>query len=507
MGRLPFDPKKMASTRKAGNAPLSVSVLAGRIDGALRQSFPKSVRVVGEISGLRDRTHWYFDLKDEQAVVHCVMFASARKRVGFAAKDGQEVVLTGRVEFYAPSGRVSLVVSRMEPVGVGRLELAYRALCDELRGLGWFEPTRKRPLPTMPRRIAIVTSRSAAALADVVDTAQRRFPGVELCLVDVRVQGDSAAGEIARALVALSDQAEDLGIDAIILTRGGGSMEDLWAFNDRQVAQAIVDCSIPVVAAIGHETDTTIAELVADVRAATPTQAAMRLIPDRDALREQVTSLAQRLESLAERHLSANRDRLESLARHPYLTDPGAVVKRGRDRLAGLTRMLRAVEEAQCRSSAYRLEQVARRLDAVGPVKLHARRVTILAVLTQRLGHAVGERLSVDCDDLAHGLDRAWRVARREQRIRLNGLERTLEAVGPRAVLERGYSVTRTADGRVVRARDEVRPGQTLTTILAHGQVRSVVQPDGEAKRSGRPQPSVPTPAGKDQLDLFASGG
>lgn len=506
MGRLPFDPDKMARRAVSGETPLRVGELATRIDGALSRALPDRVRVVGEISSLRDRTHWYFDLKDEAAVVHCVMFASARRKVGFSPRDGQEVVLTGRVEFYPPQGRVSLVVSRIEPVGVGALELAYRALCEELRALGWMSVERKRPLPTMPRRIAIVTSRSAAALADVVDTARRRWAGVELRLVDVRVQGRAAAGEIARAIGAVSARAQELGLDAVILTRGGGSMEDLWAFNERAVAEAIVGCSIPVVAAIGHETDTTIAELVADVRAATPTQAAMMLVPDEAALHEQVSSLTRRLAVAIGRRVAQRREQLDARARHPYLSDPGAPVRRARERLAADVRTLGLVVRERVRLARQRCERADRQLEAIGPGRLHAKRATRLALLTQRMDHAMRARLDVDCSALARQLERAWAGSMRAQHARLTGLDRTLDAIGPRAVLERGFSVTRASDGSVVRSAGQVSPGERLRTLVADGEIASVVQDKANrGARRGRAGPTRPT--GPDQLDLFAGGG
>ncbi|MEL7474063.1 MAG: exodeoxyribonuclease VII large subunit, partial [Planctomycetota bacterium] len=190
-----------SSERPAGDdSPLSVSQLAARIARALETGVPAGVRVIGEVSGARERTHWYFDLKDGSAVVSCVLFASAARRIGASPENGRTFVLRGRVEFYPPSGRTTLIVDRLEPVGVGELELGYRKLCDELRALGWFDDARKRAIPTLPRRVAVVTSATSAALQDVLSTARKRFPGVEWGLVDVPVQGDGAAERIAGAI-------------------------------------------------------------------------------------------------------------------------------------------------------------------------------------------------------------------------------------------------------------------------------------------------------------------
>ena len=309
--------------------PWTVADLAREIKGAITRGLPAKVRVVGEVSNLSDRNHWFFSLKDESASIRAVMFASATRRVGFPVRDGQAVVATGRVDFYDAQGSVQLYVDKLEPVGEGARELALRAMIEELRALGYFDQERKRALPAVPTRIAVVTSRSAAALQDVVDTARRRWAGCELVLIDVRVQGSEAAAQIAAALRALSAGGASRGIEAVLLTRGGGSIEDLWAFNERVVADAVFDCVLPIVAAIGHETDTTVAELVADRRCATPTQAAMTLVPDRAGLQEQVDQYARRMAPSLRRRVELDRHRLTAAARHPLFAQPGAACRAG----------------------------------------------------------------------------------------------------------------------------------------------------------------------------------
>jgi len=455
-GRLPFDPKKTAAARAAkaakaaappaGDAPLTVSQLAARISGALAAGFPATVRVIGEVSGFRERTHWYFDLKDAQAVVNCAMFATAARKTKFPLRNGQEVVATGRVEFYDKQGRVSVIVERLEPVGAGALELAFRALCEELRALGWFDPARKRPVPTQPRRVGVVTSRTGAALQDVLDTMRRRNPAVDILFVDARVQGDGAAGEVAAAIRWLDANRARLGIDAILVTRGGGSMEDLWAFNERLVAEAIVGSTLPVVAAIGHETDTTIAELVADLRCATPTQAAMRLCPDRAAMLEQLDSLGARLAGAATRVLGERRH-VESLAQHLRLSVSGRI-----SRWAGM------------------VERLSGRLESHRPAALQARRAAMVEGLELRLAAAVrGE------------VERAG--------ARLGAMTQQLTAVGPASVLNRGYSYTLRDDGALVKAVSDVRPGDVLSTQVSDGRIRSVV--DGQRGGSPRVEPEA----------------
>lgn len=222
-------PKRVvAPPAQAGDGPWTVSRLAGEIDGALKKVLAGAVRVVGEVSGFRDRTHWYFDLKDEGAVVNCVMFASAARRVSPPLRDGEQVIVKGRVEFYAKGGKVSFILDSLERAGEGPLDRAFRELSAALKAQGYFEIDRKKSLPRFPRRIAVITSRSAAALQDVINTRDRRCPAVGLVLIDVPVQGPDAAPIIARAIDLVSKNRERLGIDAAILTRGGGSKEDLW---------------------------------------------------------------------------------------------------------------------------------------------------------------------------------------------------------------------------------------------------------------------------------------
>ena len=254
---------------------LTVSELSGMIQTALEARLPASIQVTGQLGNLTKRRHWYFSLKDDDAVVSCVMWMSAVRRQRDDINDGDAVIATGRVSYYGPQGRTQLYVESLRPLGVGSLHRRFEALCTELREAGYFAPERKCALPSFPRRIAVITSATGAAIQDVTDTAARRCPATALTLVDVKVQGKDAAGQIARAIHHVDRRAEELGIDAIIVTRGGGSMEDLWAFNEREVADAALACHTPLVAAIGHESDTTIIELVADARAATPTQAVM----------------------------------------------------------------------------------------------------------------------------------------------------------------------------------------------------------------------------------------
>ncbi|MCC6971752.1 MAG: exodeoxyribonuclease VII large subunit [Phycisphaerales bacterium] len=437
----------------ARDGTLTVTQLAGAIDSALKAGVPARVRVIGEVSGFRDRTHWYFDLKDASAVVSCVVFQFAAKKVGFTPENGREVVVSGRIDFYAKAGKVSLIADKVEPIGAGALELAYRALVEELRGLGWFDVARKRRVPGFPRKVAVVTSRTAAALQDVLVTMKQRCPAVGVLLADVRVQGDGAAGEVAGAIRTLNARRDELGIDAILVTRGGGSMEDLWAFNERVVAQAIVESTLPVVAAIGHETDTTIAELVADERCSTPTQAATKLTPDRRALLREVDASERRVLLAVERRVEDLRDDSDRLAqRLAHATERRVSAARKRVDRAGL--LLERLRPTELRS------RLAARLAAAGK-GLHAAMRGLIAGASARVD-------AIRIAEAAKGL-----VAERVASV--DAVGRQLRAVGPISVLERGYSVTTLKDGTLVRGPGQVAPGKAILTRTAGGEFESQV--------------------------------
>ena len=316
--------------------PLSVHQVADLVRDVLSRHVPAAIRVVGQVSNFADRRHWFFSLKDDQASLRCVMFASAvrnARQQGMQIEDGHQVVATGRIDFYDAQGQLQLYVEALEPAGLGALELKFRQLCALLQQAGYFDPQLKKRLPLVPQRVAVVTSAGSAALQDVVNTARKRWAGCRLLLFDVRVQGEAAAPQIARALDALSRHGAKRGIDAVILTRGGGSIEDLWAFNERVVADAVFRCRLPVVAAIGHETDTTIAELVADLRCATPTQAAMHVVPDATALNHQVDLVCRRMTLAINRLLGHGRERLTAVGRHPIFRRPQQALGPSQDRL------------------------------------------------------------------------------------------------------------------------------------------------------------------------------
>ncbi|MBC7771272.1 MAG: exodeoxyribonuclease VII large subunit [Pyrinomonadaceae bacterium] len=508
MSRLPFDPSKMAVKKRGGDVaagappsapglfagpaqparPITVSQLAAMIDTTLRTGLPAKVRVIGEVSGFNDRTHWYFNIKDAEAVISCVMFASAAKAGRFRPDAGHEVVVTGRVEFFGKQGRTQFYVERIEPVGAGALDVEFKRLCEELRGLGWFSPDRKRPLPAFPRRLAVITSRTSAALQDVLNTVQRRCPAVGVVLLDVRVQGQGSAAEVVRAINWISRKHEDLGVDAVLLTRGGGSKEDLWTFNEREVAQAIVSCGVPVVAAIGHETDITIAELVSDERCATPTQAAMRLTPDTAALGEQLDSLSARLSSLMKRSMRETARRMEAAARSPVMADPRRLMNVQKGRVIDLARRLALSTRARSHRAGFMLERLSGRLEIHRPAAVYSNRIAELDRCETRLLSAMRSRLrATDVESPARRLPIAFSLDVQRQAASLDSLERALDLVGPASVLRRGYSVTLNESGAAIRSVADAKAGDRITTVVADGSIKSVV---GDAPPGSAPLPA-----------------
>ena len=513
-GRLPFNPERMKKQtgERAGarddkspvsvlgkgapqDSAITVSQLATRIDHAIKAGLSDRFSVVGEISSLSYRTHYYFSLKDDRSVIGAVLFASAAKRMNYTPTHGDRVIANGRIEFYAPSGRISLIVTSMTPVGAGDLEAQYKQRCDQLRAKGWFDPSTKRSLPTFPRRVAVVTSKDGAAVADVIDTMMKRCPSIELLIVDVRVQGDSAKGQIASAINKLNVHADQLGIDAILLTRGGGSLEDLWAFNEPEVAQAIHDSSVPIVAAIGHETDTTIAELVADERCATPTQAAMRLAPDRQALREQLDSVFSRLDRSVRSELRYEKQRLESIAASRSMSDPRQIIENHRDRVHSISDRLNSGIRGSIAGNRSVLDRFALKLAKHQPAAVHARREEHLLQVQQRLHRVIKRVVSSKRDEL-------------------NSVSRELHAIGPAQVLARGFSVTAKPDGSLMRSMADASPGETIVTTFSDGKVRSRVEggadpadSDPRLSKAAAQSPKRRSKANKkpnpDQLGLF----
>jgi exodeoxyribonuclease VII large subunit len=389
---------------------LSVSDVTTLLKAVVEETFPQ-VWVAGEISNLAraGSGHLYFTLKDSGAQLKACMWRNAAQRLRFQPHDGLEVIASGPLEVYAPRGQYQIIVQQLQPKGIGALELALRQLQQKLAAEGLFDPARKRPLPCYPRRIALVTSPSGAAVRDLIQVITRRWPLVEIVIVPVAVQGAGAGAEIAAGLkIAAALQR----IDVIITGRGGGSLEDLWAFNEEIVARAIAASPVPVVTAVGHEIDVTIADLVSDRRALTPSEAGELVVPLVGEVRQALDASRQRMTAALAQTARQSRHLLDSLAQRRCFTRP-----------------------------TERLHDLATRLDD----------------WELRLQRALGHRID-------------------STRRQLSGLAATLQALSPLAVLERGYSLTRKLPSQeVVRSAADVHVGEQILTRVSRGTIVSEV--------------------------------
>lgn len=501
-----FDPERVRGP--AGpvvRGPLTVSQLTNLIKGVLTQHLPGTLHVVGELSNVTRPSsgHLYFTLKDEGSEIRGVMWRSDAAKIRFEPQDGLAVVATGSVDVYEPRGQYQLYVRKLEPRGVGALELAFRQLREKLQREGLFEAAHKKALPRWPRRIAVVTSATGAAIRDVLKILRRRFPCVAVFVYPVRVQGEGAAAEIAAAVGALNQHTERLGgIDVMIVGRGGGSLEDLWAFNEEVVARAIYASQIPVVSAVGHEVDVTISDLVADVRAPTPSAAAEIVVPVLDEVLAMLADHGRALHRHARHAIEVSGSRLEALARHEWFRDPvGRLGRRAQQvdevagrlslaitrRLAGINRELHRCEGviSSIRPEAYLQRQQGRLLDvgyrlrsALEHASLRSERR--LSAMTGRLQaaspHAMIERDAATIEQLQRRLvqDMQHRLAITRQAT--DGLAARLEAVSHKSVLSRGFSITRHAKkGTLIRAADQVKAGERIATETADGTFESRV--------------------------------
>ena len=402
-----------------------------RIREALEGSF-FDLWIEGEISNLRlpSSGHAYFTLKDDRAQIAAVAFQRDLRGFGAELKDGQRVQAFGRITVYEPRGQYQVVVRRIREAGLGALQEAFERLKKKLAAEGLFDPARKRRLPLLPQRIGIVTSPTGAAIRDILNVLRRRFPNLYILVAPVRVQGQGAAAEIAAAIGALGRRG---GLDVLIVGRGGGSIEDLWAFNEEVVARAIAASPIPVISAVGHEIDFTISDFVADVRAATPTEAAERVVGQKEDFEARLGQFRDDLRRLLRTRYLELANRLTRAAGCYVFREPTYLVRAWAERVAALRGRLPAALQGRARDIGQRLDELA-----------------------MRAGHAAGDRV-------------------RGRRHDVRRLAAQLAALSPKAVLRRGFSVTRDVEGRLVHDAGRLREGQRLVTEFARGSAASTV--------------------------------
>lgn len=408
--------------------------------------------VRGEISNFVSAAsgHWYFSLKDDQAQVRCVMFRNKSQYLDFKPVNGMQVEVLALATLYEARGDFQLTLERMRPAGLGALYEAFERLKTKLEDEGLFAAERKRDLPLLPRQIGIVTSPQAAALRDVLRTLANRMPNVPVLLYPTPVQGENAAQKIAHAIKSASRRAE---CDVLIVCRGGGSIEDLWAFNEEIVARAIAASHIPVVSGVGHETDFTIADFVADLRAATPTAAGQAVVPDRQELRQRLTRHLQHLARASMRQFEQRMQQVDFLQRR--LTHPAQRIQQQAERLSSVQQRMRLAHAYMAQYQQGRWSGLWQRLRGLRP--------NLARLQEQQVNH--GRRI----DAAMH------RVLDRHE-ARLMALQQHLQHLDPQQVLARGYSVVRDVHGNIVVSSERIALGEKLDIAFAQGGVRAVVQ-------------------------------
>ncbi|MDX1251995.1 MAG: exodeoxyribonuclease VII large subunit [Gammaproteobacteria bacterium] len=430
---------------------LTVSQLNRAARAALEGSFPL-IWVEGEISNLAKPSsgHLYFTLKDEAASVRCAMFRNRNLRLGFTPANGTHVVLRAQVSLYEGRGEFQLIAEHMEEAGAGALRRAFEALKQRLASEGLFDAAHKKPLPALPRRIGVVTSPSGAAIRDILTVLKRRFPSISVIIYPAQVQGTGAAAQIAQAIRTASRRKD---CDVLIVARGGGSLEDLWAFNEEVVARAIHACELPVVTGIGHEIDFTIADFAADRRAATPSAAAELVSPDQAEWMQQLARQQQRLAARIRDRLERGRQALDWLERRLQQQHPGSRLRAQAQRLDELEGRLHQVRRGMLRHKRVLLSELSARLHRHIP--LHR--------LTQ---------LQIHHENLRQRLHAMLRLTLERKQQRLNAASRALDAVSPLATLGRGYAIVRTLpEQRVLRDAREATPGEAVEARLARGRL------------------------------------
>jgi exodeoxyribonuclease VII large subunit len=446
--------KPTGAPRPAARRAWTVTQLTERIRGALEVEF-FDVWVEGEVSNLRTAAsgHWYFSLKDENSQIQAVLWKSAARLVRFKPRDGLKVLARGSLGVFAPRGEYRLSVEVLEPLGKGSLQQAFEELKERLEKEGLFAASRKRPLPVLPRRIAIVTSPQGAVIQDILRVLARRYANLEVLIYPARVQGPEASAEIVQGLRAL-DRVP--GLDVLIVARGGGSLEDLWPFNEERVARALAASRVPTISAVGHETDFTIADFVADLRAPTPSAAAERVVQAKTEIRARIDDLARRVAAAAGLRLTRVRARVAAVTAHRVF----------------------AAERGRIRGQAQRVDDLARRAETGLRRQVERARDRLRRGRERAEAFRWDRQLAARREGLAARRDRLRSLARAELAARRAALGRSaaqLESLSPLSVLSRGYALVWDARGRLLRDPAAVATGDALAIRLHGGGLRAAV--------------------------------
>ena len=443
-----FDPEPLATERDI----YTVSRLNREVRTVLEGSFPL-IWLEGELSNLArpGSGHWYFSLKDEAAQVRCAMFRNRNMLVKARPENGMQVLVRARIGLYEARGEYQLIIEHLEDAGDGALRRAFEQLKTRLEAAGLFDVSHKQAIPALPRCIGVITSPTGAAIRDILTTLKRRFPGIPIIIYPVPVQGAEAGGEIARMIKLAGERAE---CDVLLLARGGGSLEDLWAFNEEVVARAIFDCPIPIVTGIGHEVDVTIADFVADQRAPTPTAAAELVSPDQQEWRQRLQQLQTRLQRILLQSLDSRQRQLRYLSTR--LPHPGRRVEERLQRLDELELRRQYALQHNLRHRGAEVSMLQQRLQKFSPLQRLAQYRLQNQNLGQRLQAALHHQLGNQQQLLLH-------------------LVRELETVSPLATLSRGYAIVTASDDKILRNAADIKAGEEIHTRLARGRLVSTV--------------------------------
>ncbi len=432
---------------------LTVSELTQDIKQLLELNYGR-ICVLGEVSNLAQPSsgHVYFNLKDSNSQIAAVMFRSSVQRCRFPLENGQEFLAFGRVTVYEPRGTYQIIVDRVEPFGAGALQLAFERLKEKLAAEGLFESSHKKEIPYIPAGIGIVTSPTGAAIQDILNILNRRFPGIPILINPVSVQGDSAAGEIAEAI----EQCNQLkSVDVLIIGRGGGSLEDLWAFNEEVVARAVFASEIPVISAVGHETDFTISDLVADLRAPTPSAAAELVVPLKEDLHERLDATRERLSDLVLRKMKSQGERLEYLTKR--MRSPKTVIQSYMMKLDELGLRLNQVIENKRTSIKNKLENLNQRLTFKSPETTIASHQQLLNEWQNRLETATNQIFN-------------------QKKNRFLELTHVLDSVSPLSTMNRGYSALTTPSGQLITSIKQVKKDSRLNIKVSDGTIEALTE-------------------------------
>jgi len=431
--------------------------------------------VQGEISNLSRPSsgHWYFSLKDERGAIRCALFRLNQRKLKFALENGMSVILRGAPTVYEARGDFQMVVQQIEPAGIGNLQLAFDQLKNKLRAEGLFDAEHKKPLPSSVNSIAVVSSANGAVIHDIINVLNKRYPFAKIKLYDTLVQGDGAHLQITKALQMAED---DKHSEVIILARGGGSMEDLWAFNEESLARAIFACKKPIVSAVGHETDTTIADFVADARAPTPSAAAALVTPDRMELLNQLEKLKRNLASAIDQSLEKNQFLLQQL--HLKIINPSQELQRKAQRLdEAEARLTRTIKTLKTLSQA-KLKTLNIELHQHSPARFITYKIEQSKLAQERLLKAGAKCSDLFKNELKHlntQLHHNMAHSFAEHSSKLDNQAKALHILSPLSTLSRGYSITHNEEGSIVHGENEINVGDVISTTLHQGKLLSKV--------------------------------